>query len=320
MNFKLTSKLERVDYRSMQNDISKNPHKRQPFLAFLMSFILMGLGQVYNGQLKKGIFLLLLIFPVYLLLGLTGLFSHFYGLVAIIILLVCYRLLVGIEAFMTSRKLNPYELKPVNKIWIYILFAIFAYGVMYGAAMINRQLIGYESFEIPTMSMEPSILSGDLIMGTTINGDEVELGDIISFTREDGMKYLGRVVGLPNQQITIQDDRVIYADGEEQWVETRTYEDGSYFEYQDYECTLPNGRKFKVRKSVKYMGQPVPAYEYSDIETQTLSSNELFVMGDNRNNSMDSRMYGAIPLDRIDTRINYVWWSDWMERIGEKLD
>ncbi len=48
--------------------------------------------------------------------------------------------------------------------------------------------------------------------------------------------------------------------------------------------------------------------------------NHIFVMGDNRNNSMDSRMYGTIPFENIDNVVHYVWWSKDKSRIGKVLN
>ena len=262
---------------------------------------------------------LVLIFPIYLLVGLTGIISNFSGMIIIAGIILVYKLYVSFDAFITSKKLNPYQLKPINKVWKYVLFAIIGYGTTWSAAMMNRKLIGYETFEIPSASMEPTINVGDKIMATKFKLDEIELGDVITFSRENGQTYLGRVVGLPNQEIKIQNDKAIYSESSEKWTETKISNDGA-LEYQEYKSRLPNGRTFETKKVLRNEGRDVPERENSNIEIQTVPQNKIFVVGDNRTYLMDSRTMGAINLNKVDKKVNYIWWSKSMERIGTKLD
>lgn len=100
---------------------------RNPILSFILSFFISGLGQVYDGELRKGLLYLIIFFPILVLLGLIGLQSKFIGFIIVLCIIFIYKLFVGIEAYRTSKKANPYKLKSINKIWKYFLFAISGY-------------------------------------------------------------------------------------------------------------------------------------------------------------------------------------------------
>lgn len=293
-------------------------NNRNPLIAFILSLFLSGFGQVYNGELKKGILFLIIIFPIYLILGLTGIVSSFAGLLIISAVIVIYKLFVSIEAYRKAKQLNPYELKPINQLWKYILFAVLGYATVQSGMLMNRNLIGYEAFTIPTPSMEPTINTGDKVMATKVDNETIQLGDLITFTREDGQKYLSRVVGLPNQEIQVVNDKVIYGEDSETWTKTIVSRDNDY-EFQEYQSQLPNGRTFEIKKILKYQGMELPPQNHSNLEVQTVLDNHVFVMGDNRNNTMDSRVYGTIPLANIDKKVNYIWWSKEKGQIGRML-
>lgn len=291
---------------------------RNPLLAFVLSFFVTGLGQIYNGQLKRGILLLILIIPIHLLLGFIGVGS-FYGFALILSVLMLYKLYVSFDAYINAKKLNPYELRRINKLWIYVLFGLFSYAVMWYGPRLNRSIIGYHAHSIPTPSMEPTIKTGDRVMAIKIKPENVELGDIITFTREDGYSYLARVMGLPNQEIEIVNNKVIYKDGKEIMTQSGITKD-EMFEYQEFQSELPNGRTFMTQKTIKVRGQDFRTPQFANMEKRTIPKGHIFVLGDNRDNSEDSRMYGTIPIENVDKEIRYVWWGKSMERVGVNLE
>ncbi len=118
---------------------------------------------------------------------------------------------------------------------------------------------------VPTQSMEPTIMAKDRLIGSRLSykNSDPERGDIIIFKYPDDEKvlFIKRVIGLPGEKVEIHDGNV-YIDGavlEEPYLTVRT--EGNFGPYE-----VPEGH--------------------------------FFMMGDNRNNSSDSRYWTNTYLSR----------------------
>ena len=291
---------------------------RNPIIAGILSILFMGSGQLYNGQFRKGVILALTIIPLYFLIGFSGLLKSFNGFIISMFLVLGYIAFVLVDAIRWAIKQKGYDLKPVNSMKYYIGFIIGWYLLIFALPPTVRSITGYEAFEIPTPSMEPSIMVGDRIMATRIKPQNVKIGDIITFTREDGQKYLSRAIGLPGQIIEIKNDKVSINGEFEIWEETEKLKQGQY-EYQGFKSQLPSGKLIGTQTVLKYNNITVPRQEVSNQKSIIIPEHQIYVLGDSRNNSMDSRMYGTIAFENIDKQVHYVWWSDDKSRIGKNL-
>jgi signal peptidase I len=133
--------------------------KRKPILAFLFSLVTPGLGQIYNGQLKKGLFYLvgfLLVYVVFSFLLLT-----FYGMICYLIIMLGFSLFILLDALLGAVKLKAIALKSYNKWYIYLI--IFLLG-----SVVIRPLLGWtiknniaRAYRTPSSTMKPALLAGD---------------------------------------------------------------------------------------------------------------------------------------------------------------
>lgn len=135
-------------------------------------------------------------------------------------------------------------------------------------------------------SMMPTLENQDRMIVNKINYKigEPERFDVVVFKATEDKDYIKRVIGLPGDHIEYKDD-VLYINGkpvEEKYLEgAKKTADGNL----TYDFTLE-----------ELTGH------------QTVPEGELFVLGDNRRFSKDSRMIGTIPMDRIIGEAQIIYW------------
>jgi signal peptidase I len=155
-----------------------------------------------------------------------------------------------------------------------------------------------QAFKIPSGSMEPTLLVGDHILvnkfiygvkipfirNTLIPISKPQRDDVIVFIypHDTSKDYIKRVIGLPGDHIEIF-DRKINING-------TLYED-----------------KHGVYSEVRNGSPPIMAKKrYRPI---IVPENHLFVMGDNRDHSSDSRVWGFVPLKSVKGKAFIIYWS-----------
>lgn len=189
-------------------------------------------------------------------------------------------------------------------------------------AIIIRSLL-FEPFSIPSGSMKPTLQEGDFLFvnkwvygysrysfpmglgpipeGQRIIGKLPERGDIIVFKlpTNPSIDYIKRVIGLPGDEIEVKGGR-LFINGQVVQRNQIGVEDsrdplGYNQELTAYLETLPNG----VQHVIFEEGDNMPL---DNTKTYRVPEGHVFAMGDNRDNSQDSRvqnLVGYIPLENI---------------------
>jgi len=161
--------------------------------------------------------------------------------------------------------------------------------------------LGELRLSVPSGSMQPTLLIGDYIMvnkfvyapvldGVPLIGRleralfpirEVRRGDIVvfKFPEEPEKDYIKRVIGLPGETIEIR-ARQVYIDGQ------------------------PLPEPYKVHRNPRGLN-----WEQDDYPPTKVPERSLFCMGDNRDNSRDSRSWGFVPREYLKGRAFMIWWS-----------
>jgi signal peptidase I len=201
---------------------------------------------------------------------------------------------------------------------------------------IGIRTVAFEPFNIPSGSMIPSLLIGDYLFvskysygysrfslpgwltDVDIFGERIffrppERGDVAVFKlpRDSKTDYIKRIIGLPGDRIQVKGG-VLHINGEPvkrerigDWVDS---DGGSTTRVAQFIETLPNGRKHRIIE-VTDRG------EYDDTPVYVVPAGKYFAMGDNRDNSLDSRVpqdrngVGFVPAENLVGRAEFLFFS-----------
>jgi signal peptidase I len=189
----------------------------------------------------------------------------------------------------------------------------------------------YEPFNIPSGSMIPTLLVGDYLfvskfsygysrytvaLGAPLFDGRLlytkpERGDVAVFKlpRDNKTDYIKRIIGLPGDRIQVIGG-ILHINGEavkrdrvEDFVTTDQF--GRQVRVAQYIETLPNGRKHNIIEESD-------SGSLDNTQVYTVPENHFFAMGDNRDNSLDSRvssMVGFVPVENLVGRAEFLFFS-----------
>lgn len=198
-------------------------------------------------------------------------------------------------------------------------------GMAVLVALLLRSFV-VEAFKIPSGSMIPTLAIGDQIfVNKYVYGVRVpftairlvdfalpERGDVVVFIcpLPPNDDYIKRVIGLPGDEIMVRGG-VVHVNGEPASRRSLgsgifTDRDGgdhwTHFEAEAFEETLGNHTYMVLQDT----NQLQTAQDHGPV---TVPEGHLFMMGDNRDHSYDSRSWGFVPARNVLGRSLFVWWS-----------
>lgn len=203
-------------------------------------------------------------------------------------------------------------------------------------AMIVRVFF-YQPFNIPSGSMKETLLVGDYLFVSKLSygysrfsfplslnlfegrifGAEPHRGDVVVFKlpRDNSTDYIKRVMGLPGDEIVLRNG-IVFINGEEVKRtpdgEFTTYEDGVSETIPRYRETLPNGVSYTVLDAE-------PNGPFDNVGPYKVPEGHYFMMGDNRDNSTDSRALwgvGYVPHENLIGRAEIIFFSAAVDEPG----
>ena len=161
----------------------------------------------------------------------------------------------------------------------------------------------FQAFEVPSPSMEKNVLTGDrLLVNKFLYAPEggpfahllpargVRRGDVVvfRFPKDPRRDFIKRVVALPGETVQIRDKRV--------FVDGRLLEEPYTFHADDR--TWPDDPEI-----------PEDRRQRDQLSARRVPTGTFFVLGDNRDDSNDSRFWGPVPAANLEGRALFVYWS-----------
>ena len=243
--------------------------ERKPSIAFNLSSLFTGLGQIYCGHFQRGLVHLVLSVFVLLLIIIWLTFPFAYSILFSILalaLLIGFGIYSALDARRLARQCrSDYRLKEYNSVLVYFALSFFVLSLAVAIAFSLRENY-LAAYRIAGDSMSDTFQQGELVFvrKDIYQATDPQPNDLVAFQNPDNRRqtWIKRVVALPGDVIAIQSGIVTI-----------------------------NGEPLVEAKAVKK--------DSSDLAPLTVPKNHCYVLGDNRADSKDSRQIGSIPMNAL---------------------
>ena len=211
----------------------------------------------------------------------------------------------------------------------------------------------FEPFRIPSDSMMPTLLDGDFIIVNKyayglrlpvlntkfMSIGEPERGDVVVFRypRDPSINYIKRLVGLPGDKVVVKDDRIFINGEPVQFDVTGVYDDGCYTNMQQAvehlgnhthramfcptplepsATPLPTCNRKEVRGYLCGSRQYLGVFGEAPTSVKEVPPGMYLMIGDNRDNSEDGRVWGFVPENHLVGKATRIWFNWDLQRTG----
>lgn len=289
------------------------PRPRRPLLAVFAGLLLPGLGHVYAGDPARGagwLFSVALPVPAAAWLAVHGprAAMAIVVLVGVTVAMACYVASIK-SAYRLARSPAAPAPGPWQQARVYVATLVLGHLLVLSplATLTREHLV--ETFRVPSASMMPSILPGDRFLADKrvghLGGPRLRRGDIAVFIypNDRTAMYVKRVIGLPGDRIEIVGTQVKVNGTSIVGDEVRSL--GS----PELDRQLGDHRAFReTLDGHSYVALWREGGTRAALDT-VVPNGHVFVLGDNRDSSQDSRRFGTLPLTDIAGVARQVWLS-----------
>jgi signal peptidase I len=268
------------------------PSPRRPWLAALMSLVLPGFGQLYNGDVNSAIWLFLwfalLCIPG---LALAALYLPAAWTVPVLVLGFLEALGTWIysvwNAWRVAKRSAAFKLRAWQLSGVYVLVLVVCGLVTLPLLTMYVRSHQVEPFKIPSNSMAPTLLPGDFLFADkryncpqckhAVRRDDVA---IFVYPNDRTMYFVKRIVALPGDRVELKNQQVFV-----------------------------NGTALPQRPLPESNALPFNASEPALAQDFVVAPGSVFVLGDNHATSKDSRQFGTVPLQDVVGHVRQIWFS-----------
>ncbi|WP_248746229.1 signal peptidase I [Pseudomonas sp. MWU12-2037] len=252
----------------------------KPWLAFIFGAVFTGWGLLYAGRPRAAISLVAGLWACLLIGGRVGIFGSLKGLSIIFGLVVFAKCISSISGALLARR-RVWRPTLRNHLFYLAGMGCTLWLLLHAAAW--PYLLGFTATRITGNGMAPTLMEDDTV--SCIARSQYDPGDVVAYEQLAG-DYVKRVAARGGDTV---------------------------------ELVSGNLRLNDHNLGLFYASTQAQPYSQT-FERTSLGADQLFMLGDNRDNSRDSRFDGPVMADRIKCKVTEIFYSRHQNRIGMRVD
>lgn len=203
--------------------------------------------------------------------------------------------------------------------WFALIAAFLALGLVV-SALTSAMHRFYKPFYLPAEAMAPTLLKNDRLLASMRGSGNIKRGDVVLFDTDNGI-YIKRVAGLPGDRISISEGTVIINDVP---VEQKLVAREAVHSIPGSGSASRMAERFPGEGGSHHIYDLEPG-QFDQMPEQRVADGHIFVLGDNRDRSADSRvpkeLFGVeqVPLSAVRGHALFVTWSSDRSKIGRPV-
>ena len=279
-------------YTSTRTEERQGP---SPWVAALLTVLTPGLGHIYIGQARRGVtlFFLVIIADTLLVFALMGVLARFWMFAISLGLLLGLWLYIIIDASTRAYRMSEHPRRSYNTWQVYaaaflLAWVITAVPFSYATLAKSSGQLGY--FRATAASMAPTLETGEYFLAdaTFYRGRQPSRGEVAVYVhpKQPDLHYIKRIIAVEGDRVAIKGGRAVV-----------------------------NG----VAIEEPYVNVGAPDAAFANMVEIRVPPAHVFVLGDNRANSVDSRdsvAHGPVPVTKLIGRVTDIAFSHALNRMG----